>query len=325
MNKLTICLFSFLLLSISTYGQPQSRKRDFNKDGVIDQVTIVEDGGPAFSSKEIQYFDGKTKKEYDFSMFYSFGSFFGICNIPDVIGSSGSESIGEILFSRKDTIDASLNWLIEACSNKVGLKGSQLVDFSTKYTPAWIPGEPKIPQGYYAILSNYKYEKLLKNTEGSPGFDFNKMKSASFWIDYNPHNHKGFRITKGEGENRIYTTSHGVVIKNNKGYSWVFVNDNRLFDANDKLRWPSIDEVQMIREFLLVKQSINTGDVNLFIIDPVSGFVIRLNKDFIGLGPIAKVIVNEEKERVELSDSSGKNYSFTLKVIMETFHKVFSL
>ncbi|WP_343307985.1 hypothetical protein AAHN97_12585 [Chitinophaga niabensis] len=322
MNKLTIALYSLLLPAL-TYGQSREHKKDFNKDGVMDQLIITEEAGSAFSSKEIQYFDGKTKKQYGFSMLCSFGSFFEICNIPNVVGSSGRESIGELLFCRKDTIDPSLNWLMEACSNKIDLNGSQLVDFSTRYTPVWIAGEPKVTQGYYTILSNKKYEKLLKNTEGSPDFDFNKMKSDFFWIDYYPHNHTDFKITKGEGNSWIYTTSHGVVIKKDDKYSWAFINDNKLFEANEKLRWPSIDDVQMIQELVLVKQDINTGDTNLFIINPISGFVMRLNKVFAGLGSIAKVVVNKEEDSVELSDTSGKNYSLTLKVIKEAFYKAF--
>jgi hypothetical protein len=335
MNKITICLPSLFLFFTSAYSQSQKSKKDFNKDGVIDQVTITEDGGSVLSTKAIQYFDGKSKKKYEFSMDYSFGSFFAVCNIPNVIGKSGREKLGNLLFGKRDTIESSLKWLIDACSNQIDMGESHLADFVTKYTPIWIAGEPKIPEGYYSILSNSKFEALLKNVEGSPGFDFTKMKSDYFWIDYSPHNHRNkavkrgepidtadFTITKAGANIWIYNTSHGVIVKRQDKYSWIFINDDQIVEANENLRWPSIEDVQMIQDLILVKQSLNVG-TNLFIIKPESGFVIRLNKEFLGLYSIEKIEVGSENKSIDISDSSGKKHSLTLAAINEVYQKLF--
>ena len=53
MHKFVISIISLLIFSGSIYCQAQTNKKDFNKDGVIDQVTVTEDGGSAFSSKDI--------------------------------------------------------------------------------------------------------------------------------------------------------------------------------------------------------------------------------------------------------------------------------
>lgn len=336
MNKLVILSSVLISLFTSTYSQSQKSKKDFNKDGVIDQVTVTEDGGSGFSSKFVNYLDGKTKKKYEFSVLYSFGSFFAICNAPNVLGKSGRELLGSQLFGKSDTIEPSLNWLIDACTNKIDLEESGLADFATKYNPVWKEGEPQVPEGYYSILSNNKFEKLLKNVEGSPDFDFAKMKSDYFWIDYSPYSHRNktakrgqavdtavFKITKVSPDSWIYSTAHGVIVKKGGKYSWVFINDNKVFEANEKLRWPSIADVQLIQDYILVRQSINTGEMNLFIINPESGFLIRLNRELIGLDSIEEVKVNRENGSVDLSDSTGKNYSLTSTAINEAFQKLF--
>ena len=324
MNKIAVYLSSFLLLINSVYSQSKKSNKDFNKDGVLDQVTITEDGGSDFSSKDIQFIDGKSKRKFDFSMNYSFGSFFAACNIPNAIGKSGRESLGTLLFGKRDSIDPSLNWLIDACSNNILVKDSQLADFATKYSPIWITGEPKVPKPYYTILSNDKFQGLLKKIEGSPDFDFNKMKSDFFWIDYNPDNHGEFKVVQTGTSNQMFSTSHGLILKKQNKYSWVFINDNKVFEANDKLRWPSIIDVQLIQGFVIVKQSVNTGNTNLFIINPETGFVIRLSKEFIGLTSFEKIEVNRVNESISLSDSTGNKYSLTLKAIEEIFQKIFS-
>ena len=67
MNKPILTTIFILLVSSMAFSQTKSASRDFNKDGVIDQVSISEDGGSAFSSTGVNYTDGKTKKKYQFS------------------------------------------------------------------------------------------------------------------------------------------------------------------------------------------------------------------------------------------------------------------
>jgi hypothetical protein len=307
-----------ILLTLHVNAQDKVIKKDFNGDGVIDLIKVSEDGGTAFSSTDVNYTDGKTKKKYEFSTLYSFGSFFNICNVPNILGKSGRESLGKQLFGSIDTVDASLSWLIDACTNKKELKDLSPVDFTTYYTPRWIKGEPKIPTDYFAILSNVKYQGLLKKVEGSPDYDFAKMKSDYFWIDYKPSNHEA--IVEIDSISHLSITGHGVILKAQQKYSWVFINDNKVFEANDKLRWPSIEEAQMFNQFVLIRQSVSSsGITNLFIVNPTTGFVVRLANEIIGLNSVEKIIVDKAKETVELSDMEGKNYLLTLAKIKELF------
>src|SRR5262245_34928215 len=122
MNLSSFITVMGIMLTLHVNAQDKVIKRDFNRDGVIDLIKVSEDGGTAFSSTDINYTDGKTKKKYEFSTLYSFGSFFNICNTPNVLGKSGRELLGRQLFGSIDTVDVSLNWLIDACTNKKEIK-----------------------------------------------------------------------------------------------------------------------------------------------------------------------------------------------------------
>lgn len=318
---------TLLILFFANHVNAQDRvfRKDFNKDGVIDRVEISEDEGSAFSSTDIHYTDGKARKNYEFSVQYSFGSFFSICNAPNVLAKSDTEELGKLLFSRKmaSKIDPSLQWLIDACSNKEEVKDFDIADFSTKYIPIWIEGSPVIPDDYFVLLQNSKYPMLLKNAEGSPEYADKKYKSDYFWLTYSPYNHKGksddFNTVQADSTSRLLTTSHGVVLKRGLKYAWIFINDDKLFEANEKLRWPSISEVQMFNDFVLIRQSVNAGIINLFIVNPNTGFVVRLSNELMEIDSIEKMEVDKLKKTVELSDLEGKKYLLTLPKINELF------
>lgn len=324
--KSVLLTIAFIAITFhNSSAQSQQIKSDFNKDGVIDRVEISEDGGSAFSSTGVKYTDGKTKKKFDFSVLYSFGSFFAISNAPNVLGKSGREELGKLLFSKKmaSTIDPSLQWLIDACSNKAEVKSSELSDFSTKYNPVWTEGNPAIPDDYFIMLENSKYPNLLKNVEGSPEYDGKTFKSDYFWLTYSPHNHNAksddFKNIQADSESQLVTTSHGVILKSGQKYSWVFINDDKVFEANEKLRWPSILEAKMFSDFVLIRQAVNTGATNLFIVNPKSGYVVRLSNELMQINSVEKMEIDKLKETVELSDSDSRKYSLTLSKIQELF------
>lgn len=325
MSKSILTTILTLFISLIAFCQTKKSIKDFNKDGVVDRVEISEDGGSAFSSSSATYTDGKTKRKYEFSVQYSFGSFFSIGNVPNVLGKSGREELGKLLFSRNlaSKIDPSLQWLIDACSNKAEVKSTELIDFSTKYNPVWMEESPEIPDDYFVLLDNNKYPKLLKNVEGSPEYDGKTFKSDYFWLTYSPHNHKGksddFKTIQANSDSRLLTTSHGVLLKAGQKYSWIFINDDKVFEANEKLRWPSISEAQMFNDFVLIRQAVNTGATNLFIVNPKSGFVVRLSNELIQISSVEKMEIDKLKETVELSDSVGMKYLLTLKAITEIF------
>jgi hypothetical protein len=316
-----------LLFTAVAFSQEKKVSKDFNGDAVIDQVSILEDGGSAFSSTRVNYRDGKTKKSYEFSVLYSFGSFFAIGNAPNILGKHGFGQMGINLFNGKQAsaIDPSLQWLIDGASNNGIIRLSEHIDFATRYNPVWVKGNPVIPDNYFVVLENSKYPNLLKNVEGSHEYDGKTYTSDHFWLTYNPHNHKGkrgeFSTLEIDSTHQLLSTTHGVVLKKGGKYSWVFINDNKLFEASDKLRWHSIAEVQMLNGFVLINQSINSRTVNLFIVNPVSGIVVRLNKEFIKLDTIEKMVIDKLKETVELSGSADNKYTLSLQTINEIFRK----
>lgn len=328
MKKYLLLTCIYCLASLISISQSKNTSKDFNKDEVIDRVTLSEDGGSAFSSTGVSYTDGKTKSKYDFSVLYSFGSFFSIGNAPNILGKPGREELGKLLFSRKmsSKIDPSLQWLIDACSNKAEVRPSELIDFSTKYHPVWIEGNPVLPDDYFVVLDNSKYPNLLKNVEGSPEYDGKTYKSDYFWLTYTPQNHKGkpndFNITQADSGYQLLTTSHGVILKAGLKYSWIFINDDKLFAANEKLRWPSISEAQMFNGFVLIRQTVNTGVTNLFIVNPKSGWVVRVSNELMQINSVEKMEVNKLKETVDLIDSDGKKYLLTLSKINELYTRM---
>jgi len=336
MNRLTIC-FSFLLfLFTSTYSQTQTiSRKDFNKDGVIDQVTITEDGGSSMSTKDVQYFDGKTKKKYSFFVDYSFGSFFSVCYIPNGINKPARESLGNVLFGGKDSIDPSLSWLIDVSSSE-----------GSKYNPIWVPGEPQIPGSYYAILESKKYKKFLENVHELP--DSGKVRPDYFWIDYNTvAGHRfdearrirngntpneveegrdsiinGFKIQKIDSSTWVYHTANGVILKKAKKYSWVFISDNKIYDdAREKFRGNPIQGVQVLERYVLIIYNGARALTNsLYVINPETGYVTLINNDEIGINWIENMKV--DKAFIELVGRDGEKYSLTLDKINQLFKDV---
>lgn len=322
MNKIIFSLALFLS-HIATYSQSQTSKRDFNKDGAIDYVTVKEDGGSSFSSKFISYYDGKTKKTYKFDIDYSFGSFFSTCKIPSVLGKVGRETMGNFLFGTKDTIEPSLNWLIDATSSN-----------GTKYKPIWISREPQIPNSYYTIIEGKKYMDFLKSFVDSTVLNSKSAKPDYYWIDYNTGGHAfergsrsgrrdstiidGFKITKIDSSTWLYNTANAVILKKGDKYSWVFISDSYAGTGQQKLRWKSIEDVNMFKGFVLVSHSYFPGGSGfLVIINPITGDILSLNEDY-GFGAIERLKVNGDS--VEL-DTLGE-YVLTESKINQLFKKV---
>ena len=326
-NSIALILFAFNVIA-----QDKVIKADLNNDGVIDKAITTKDWGSSISTTSIQFIDGKSKRKYEFSGLYSTGSFFTIIYAPNVLNNSGRQQLGDTLFGRRDTVDASLKWLIDACSNTKKINDSQLIDFATNYTPVWISGEPRLPESYYSILKNSDFEKLL-NVEGFAGH----FKSDYFWIEYNVRGHKkegvarlqgdgtlktfkdtsDFNILKVDSVNWIYATSNGVVLKHVNEYSWVFINDDKLFEANEKLRWPSIIEVQKFNDLVLIRQSVR-GSVKLFIVDPKSGIVVRLNNKAMQIDSVDEMRIDRLIQTLVVKDSdSNRTYVLTLTSLEE--------
>lgn len=318
-------------ISLSAIGQSNFTKRDFNNDGIIDQLSYSIDGGSSLSFTNVRFIDGKSKKDYEFTITDDAGSFISICRIPDVLGHNGSLSLGSILWGKNDTIESSLKWLLDALSNKIEFKNPEFADFTFKYNPSWILGEPKIPSNYFSILNNRKYSGLLKNLESKSELD-----SKFFWVKYLPENHKitkinrdrtidsfKFSVTIIDSGNVIYRSPHGVILKKKNEYSWAFINDSKLFDANEKLRWPSVLDAQMVNKYLLIRQKYSTI-VNLFILDPFAGQVLRVNRKFAGLDSFDELVIDNVNRVVNFSDSYNNNFSIAFDSISSHFSKYFN-
>jgi hypothetical protein len=106
------------------------------------------------------------------------------------------------------------------------------------------------------------------------------QKDEQGWLVYYAHNH--YRSTKKDSlvlmaSNDIYKifrTSHGVIVKKNDYYTWVFVTDYGLTGGPAKLRWESIQSVQILNDQIIIKLYTEEGD-KCFIVDLKTGTAMR--------------------------------------------------
>ena len=245
MKKLGFLLLCLIPLFI--YGQEnKSYAKDLNKDGFIDTIKSFYDGGSGFGGIFVITVNGKTGEEFVLNNYGCFCSIKKIILIPPDLMKEFNKPFlnaikNELLPSERLVPDASLQWIISAWMSNKRLPDNPFYSYVINSPTNWICGKIQLPNTYYIKISGDTIDKLYVTDEELPTW-YKKGENQGLLIYYG-HNH--FRNAKGDSlilesstpVYKVYKTSHGVIVTKGNYYSWIFLSDDGLTGAPDKLRW----------------------------------------------------------------------------------------
>jgi hypothetical protein len=225
--------------------------------------------------------DGRTGKDYAYDTWGSYGRFLRLIPFEDELMEPRNKGFKEALAGAlfpgipEGKADGSLAWLMEAYS-RLGRQPETSADgpFSQRIRvkPRWTAGEIVPPRSYYLVTDD---EKLLGSL---PISDVDGPKAGlagrQAWLVYYGHNHGALEPVIATGEVRVFRSAHGVVVNEGGRSCWVFVNDEILTAGPDKLRWPSIKDVQMAEGLVFIHHA--GTEEHLYVVDHGAGVAGRL-------------------------------------------------
>lgn len=217
-----------------------------------------------------------------------------ICYIENSLYSKSNKKIYDSLYTLwrvkfRNKPDPSLSWIIDACFSKRMENNNSQKAFRNdiKYKPVWQP-ETSIPEVYsfkihkdtLDVFRKYYSKFSIWNGE-EDSLLMNNNKYAEGWISYYAHNHVGIISSNKDSVSRIETlaTHHGVIIKRNNLYSWIFVTDGILTGSPEKLRWKSIEKTFIYKDhvFILLNIGIPSYERVIYVVDYKKGICKALN------------------------------------------------
>ena len=334
MQNVYVLFFFLFVLSVS--GQYSSVvNEDYNNDGIDDTLKCSYEIGSNFGGRDCQLIDGKTQTKFGLS---NYGCF---CKIKQSIMVSAElfkpENITffetlkkEILPIKKQTPDASLQWLINSSFSSHVIKDNPNLDLIFDPNIKWGIDSHEAPSTYYIQMSTDSLNKLVPQTNRVRKQD--KQSHHQGFLVYYGDTHFSMQNNSGRSyievdENETYKvlrTSHGILAKKGILNKWLFVTDIDINGSPSKLRWQSIEQIVIVDNLIVVKQSL-APDVlyNIYVIDIETGVGGKLKIDFDFFDDIEISNLSLE-ERFSIKDntihigSSEKQLKFSLMEIEQS-------
>ncbi len=299
---------------------------DFNSDGITDQMKCIYDVGSSFGGGTCEITDGKTKKTFSLS---NYGCFCAIKKRiviePDLQKKQNEYFLyhlkKEVLPVFRSTPDQSLLWIINSGLNTRNPKN--ITDFDLIFNPktTWRQEVPELPSTYYIEMNAGTLDKITKKDTISSAKKKPSIKKD--YLVYFGDTHVStdstsvpdFISISKNGTYEILKTKHGVLVKKDKSYKWLFVTDLDINDSPEKLRWASIDEVFLQEQYAIVKQNLAPrNEFHVYLINIETGVGGRLKLDFDVLEERGiKLLELKSEERFSIKENAivigkGKNY-----------------
>jgi len=321
MRYFIFLFFPFLMTSQTA----ELIESDFNQDGFRDTLESYYDGGSGFGGTYVTLTDGRTQTKYELNSAGCFCDIKKVILIPQELYQSKNkpflEAVKSELLPKKATeADPSLRWLITAHLNYIFLTEHPIFDLVIEPPPYWVSGEMQLPETYYIEIDGDIIQSLyVPETEYPEDIEF---KSDKAYLNYYGHNHnsnsnENFVLAADSDNFKVYKTSHGLIIKKDDTYSWVFVSDHSLTGSPEKLRWESIGEVKIVDKYIIFRM-INSRDFSnpIFIINSESGKTARLKTDDYIDEPF-----QIKNNQISITSYSGTN-TFDLENLLSEFEKL---
>jgi hypothetical protein len=316
MNPLTYFLV-FIPLSVWAQNNDPGFE-DFNGDGYTDTLRAFYNGGSGFGGKFCELTNGATHEKYELDTWGCFCQIKRTIIIPEVLRKTENRMFlkameQEVLPEKRNKPDPSLRWIINANSSNYILSDNIYFDLIIYAPPEWISGKIELPDTYCIDIGGNVLNKLYIRETEPPYFD--DYTEDEGWVVYYGHNHyrnpSGDSLTLADSSlsYKVYITSHGLVIKKEDSYAWMFVNDFDVTGGPQKLRWESIKKAQIFENHIFIQQSLRPdSESRIWVIDIETGTSVRMKaKTYSFLIENGQLLMEDE----------GEEKSFLLKNIFK--------
>lgn len=307
---LCVCI-GFLLKNRFVFAEPIKARNssgefirkffgDFDQNGRTDSVTITESSGPGFYSVEVLIRDGEKKHVYEQE--FSSGQILNPVYISQEVYNRYRKLFLDSVFRHPVKVpDASLMWLVDGYCGKKLIK-RDIFDLVIKYTPRWNTALD-LPSSYTVPLSDNKSLGCLGKGD------------TAVLLVYTAHNHFNIR-DQGESVRTaidtvpvnekspfsIYKTQHGVIVQHKGKYSWVFISDEQITEGVEKLRAPSIKQVEALGDYVIVFQTGISGN-RIFIVNYKAGLCLRVRPEVYNEKELIGIMA--DKQRLIMKTAEG--------------------
>jgi hypothetical protein len=289
----TVAISMFLSLSVFAQTAPKIYTKDFNEDGANDDLIVNYFLGMLDYAI---YTDGLTKTQYKF-MFQRVETKHGIVKVTPIPmyfrtekGEKALPKIDTLIFNIPLTkkVDNSLIWLLDNYNSKTKAN-SKYFSYRSAYEPTWTSVKPEMPNNYRIkiedttlLYSIYKSQQLKDTSSAAYITYMGKFQTRAISMNKSDINII-YPLTLDSSANfKLYQSAHGVFIKKDTSYSWVFVSDGGLYNNIQKLEWESIQQVGTYKDFVVVlNQPYPAIQNNIYIVDWKRGKTYEFDRDFI--------------------------------------------
>ena len=232
---------------------------DFNNDKVIDTLIDEYESGSTFGGRSVTITNGKTNETFTLSNYGCYCNFKQIVPIPNALTLDANSAFFEVLKEKvlpkkRAQPDSSLEWMTSATFNLKQVKSHALFDRIISPKTNWQSKPPTIPETYYNTVFGDTLQKLSATIKDN----LTASQTKGFLIYYtNAHAVKSWdSLTPVITNDRyqIYKTAHAVFARKGNTYKWMFLSDLNTTGAPEKLRWSSINQVQLIDNYLIIHQ-----------------------------------------------------------------------
>jgi len=305
-NIVKTLIFSLLLSLISAHTSLKAQgytldtiRVDINNDKIIDVLIDDWSSGSTFGGRAITIIDGKSKEEFILNNFRCYCSVLNTIKIPENLLLEANKTFLDTLKNRvlyhkkRDSIDASLKWLISAENHKQYFRNTYSNDFGEhpffdvilEPSISWESSKPSMPEPYHIEVQGDILQKF------SSGYEMDSItdQSKGFLTYYTP-SLLGTRrnplktldslspVVKNK-EYKIFKTAHTVYVQKGNTYRWLFISDSGLTGAPDNFsRWESIGKIELIDHYVIIHQNVPPGgSYNIILINIESQRVARLD------------------------------------------------
>ena len=243
------------------YVEHHVRITDFNDDGAVDKLSYSTSSGSGFGGRFISVTDGKTGKLFEVNTYGCFCQIRREVFFPKGIDTSFRKAIESVLPERKTSPDGSLAWIIHGLFNQQKIPGNTHFKKCISFPNEWQGGHMELPSVYtleMQVDSMLVLHEAVEELENLP-----LEKDATSLLLYYGHNHFDKTLRGSERipelvtetpDYQIWKTQHGLLAKKGASHKWIFVTDQSLTGAPQKLRWASIGAVRLDGQFVFLEQ-----------------------------------------------------------------------
>jgi hypothetical protein len=272
-----------LLFPVLAGAQPHTAVADFNQDGTQDSISWEWDCGSSSCAFFYGFFDGRTLSSAEGMMEQPFSDFIDVVGLPKNL--DYDQPTWERIFStifNKDSIrpnTPSLDWYISAYMARANADTTETLQTIFRVTPQWHARPVQTPTFSFRYLTGDTLAALKEQV-----WVGGSNQSETAMVLYYGQNHGENLETTASvlvfQEDTLLQTPHGLIWLKDEQYAWILAHDHALFGGPGKLRWPSIQEV-WIYEDLLVVLILNgiVDDYHFLLVHPESGTIATLFHD----------------------------------------------